>query len=201
MNTYHHTDLREKLLISAKKMLKEHGADGLSIRAIAADAGVSHNAPYRHFANKSELLAALAEDGYRSLDEAIIKSVNENPDDTVRQIHESAMAYVRMGTDTPELFSLMFGSWMCAADYPGLKSAADKSYQSLLNIVRDGIKRGDIAERDSEPMAAALWATVHGVTVIINADKLSDKEKSAMVENTVPAVINVLLKGILSKSV
>ena len=65
--SYHHGNLREALLDTAIERLREGGADNLSLRALARGIGVSQTAPYRHFEDKSELLAAMATNGYRDL--------------------------------------------------------------------------------------------------------------------------------------
>ncbi|HRF96152.1 MAG TPA: helix-turn-helix domain-containing protein, partial [Aggregatilineales bacterium] len=74
-NTYHHGDLRNALLVGATEMLAQEGVHGLSLRQVAKHIGVSHNAPYQHFPDKEALIAAIAEQGFIRLGEAMDDAV------------------------------------------------------------------------------------------------------------------------------
>jgi len=71
MATYHHGDLRAAMLAAASKIVEKEGTTGLSVREAARRAGVSHNAPYRHFPDREALLAAVAAEGFRELGERL----------------------------------------------------------------------------------------------------------------------------------
>ena len=98
MSTYHHGELRPALLGAAAKILEKKGRDAISLRDLARRAGVSHNAPYRHFADRQALLVALAEEGFALL----AAELRDKP------WREQAVAYVRFALANPERFSLMF---------------------------------------------------------------------------------------------
>src|SRR5687767_6619369 len=98
MSTYHHGDLRAALLRASGQVLEKEGISGLSLRDVARRAGVSHNAPYRHFPDRDALLAALAADGMTKL----LKELGE------RTGRELAEAYVRFALARPQVFRLMF---------------------------------------------------------------------------------------------
>src|SRR5688572_5027384 len=100
MTTYHHGDLRAVVLGAASKILEEEGLAELSVREAARRAGVSHNAPYRHFPDRRALLVALAAQGFSELDLAL-----EN-----RSGRELGEAYVRFALERPQRFRLMFGA-------------------------------------------------------------------------------------------
>ena len=97
-SAYHHGELRPALLRAAAKILEKEGRDAISFRDLARRAGVSHNAPYRHFADRQALLAALAEEGFVLLAAAL----------EGRPWREQAMAYLRFALANPERFRLMF---------------------------------------------------------------------------------------------
>lgn len=103
MPTYHHGNLRGAILEVAARMVEKDGPQGVSVREAARRAGVSHNAPYRHFPDRDALLAALAADGMARL----LKELGE------RSGRELAEAYVRFALARPRLFRLMFSgkSW------------------------------------------------------------------------------------------
>jgi AcrR family transcriptional regulator len=96
--TYHHGELRPALLRAAARILEKEGRDAISLRDLARRAGVSHNAPYRHFADRQALLAALAEEGFALLAAAL----------QGKPWREQAMAYLRFALANPERFRLMF---------------------------------------------------------------------------------------------
>src|SRR5258708_321301 len=99
MSTYHHGDLPAALLKAAGKALEQKGIASLSLRDAARRAGVSHNAPYRHFPHREALLAALAAEGFALLAERL----------RGRQGPELGVAYVQFALQHPQRFRLMFG--------------------------------------------------------------------------------------------
>src|SRR6516164_3531446 len=83
---YHHGDLRHALIQAGLEMLSEGGAAALDLRKVARRAGVSHAAPYRHFADKQALVAAINEEGFRRLAERIQLTLRGAPGDTFEQL-------------------------------------------------------------------------------------------------------------------
>ena len=98
MATYHHGSLRAAILEAAARRIEADGPERLSVREAARLAGVSHNAPYRHFPDREALLAALAAEGMTKL----LKELGE------RSGRELAEAYVRFALSRPQLFRVMF---------------------------------------------------------------------------------------------
>ena len=143
MSTYHHGKLRPALMLAAGETLEKEGVAALSLRDAARRAGVSHNAPYRHFADRDALLAALAAEGFHMLGEAMRGEPG-------KQMGE---AYVRFALAQPERFRLMFGA---------RRQAAQETYATLLSAFR---KDGAIADPDKA--AAAAWSLVHGLAQLI----------------------------------
>src|SRR5258706_16100220 len=107
---YHHGDLRPALLRAAEDVMGKQGLEALTLRDVARRAGVSHNAPYRHFKDRNALLAALAEDGFRALGKAL-----EGKSGSLM-----GEAYVRFGLANPARFRLMFGGVVRFSGHPAL---------------------------------------------------------------------------------
>ena len=107
---YHHGHLRATLLAEAERTLREQGVDALSLRDLARQAGVSHAAPRRHFADRQALLDALAEAGFRRLGEEMSAAVDAAGDDYRSRLHAAASAYVRFATVDGDLLQVMFAS-------------------------------------------------------------------------------------------
>src|SRR5215831_9732799 len=106
--SYHHGDLRQALIRSALEILSQAGAAGLSLRAAARRARVSAMAPYRHFADKEALLAAVAEYGFQQLAGRLAAAAAAAADPRAG-LGALGVAYVIFARDEPSLFKLMFG--------------------------------------------------------------------------------------------
>src|SRR5260370_31479327 len=92
--SYHHGDLRNALIQAGLEMLSESGAAALDLRKVARRAGVSHAAPYRHFADRQALIAAINEEGIHRLAGRIRSTLREAPGDAVEQLDALARAYL-----------------------------------------------------------------------------------------------------------
>src|SRR5215472_18740503 len=105
---YHHGDLRHALIQAGLELLAEGGAQSLDLRKVARRAGVSHAAPYRHFADKQALIAAINEEGFHMLAERIRSTLREVSDEPFEQLLAVALAYVRFAQENPWLMREMF---------------------------------------------------------------------------------------------
>jgi len=122
--SYHHGDLRNSLVSIGADLLNTKGVGGISLREIARTIGVGHNAPYRHFRNKHDLLEAIAEEGFRKLTARNTRLELEYASDPETQLFESAMHIVLVAAEQPNLYQLMFGGFLKPAESDGeLKQA------------------------------------------------------------------------------
>lgn len=157
--TYHHGALRETLLDAAEALLAQRGADALSLRDVARSAGVSHAAPYHHFAGLPELLAALAARSFQQLGAAMQAGVDAHPGNAREQLLAIAVAYVDFARRRPARFRLMFGPVLASRQlHPALDHAAEASFRVLL----------DTATRFDAPsgplIALTGWSLAHGLS-------------------------------------
>lgn len=127
--TYHHGDLRASILRAAAELLEKRGVAALSLRDAARRAGVSHNAPYRHFSNRGALLAALAAGGFERLREDLAAAEHEGG------LRARGEAYIRFALAHPQLFRLMFGSGLSTDGDAGLREAASRAFGGLQEAI------------------------------------------------------------------
>jgi AcrR family transcriptional regulator len=165
---YHHGDLRRVLIETALGMVEEEGAWDFTLREVARRAGVTHAAPYHHFADKSSLLAEVAVLGFEALRrqmETAIRTQSASPREVLTGI---AMAYIRFGVEHPAHYRLMFGPELADRErHPALAQAADGTFAVLTNAIERGQQVGDV-RRDSVPQQAlAAWSLVHGLTTLL----------------------------------
>src|SRR5499425_1218502 len=122
---YHHDNLREALLEEAVRLIGEAGPGALTLREVARRAGVSHNAPYRHFRDKDDLLAAIAQEGFERLT-ATIRTAAAKKRIPFEQLESAGIAYVEFAQAQPEHFSVMFSVDLRGKRHVSAKAAADR---------------------------------------------------------------------------
>ena len=173
MATYHHGDLRAAILRAAGRQLEKQGVGAVSLRAAARRAGVSHNAPYRHFPDREALLAALAAEGFRRLAETLAAG----------SARDTGEAYVRFALAHPNRFRLMFGGGLSLASHPGLRAGSQAAHEAFLSaLVTLGI--GDPARA-----AAAAWSLVHGLAqLLLEAHLRAEPRSEEFVKDVLGAV-------------
>ncbi|MDR3513287.1 MAG: TetR/AcrR family transcriptional regulator [Caulobacteraceae bacterium] len=160
---YHHGDLRRALLRAAVAILEREGPSALSLRAVAREAGVSPAAPYHHFKDKSELLNAVALEGFERLKTVLVEAFASARKDEMRSA--LGVAYVEFSQANPALYRVM---WDCARNGEKLpESSHDK--HSAFELVKDTLREaagGQISELDLELTAIASWCAAHGLAEI-----------------------------------
>ena len=175
--------LRRDLIDAALELVEASGTRGLSLREIARRADVSHSAPYRHFADKEELLAAVAEQGFRSLSERMIEQMAGASEDVWKRFQAIAIAYVRFAAENPARFRVMFGPDVPDIDkHAGLREAHD---------VTDGLFRAGVAEVlretgkigvdvDADQFTLLAWSVAHGLASLTVDGRVGDVGSAAV---------------------
>lgn len=175
---YHHGNLRDALLRAARELLESDGIDGLSLRALAKATGVTQAAPYSHFRDKDDLLAAIAEEGFQRLALQMAEDATGAPS-TQERIERLMVSYIRFAQENTALFQIMFGRELAdMRKYPTLAMTAGKSYALMSTAIANRLK-GDI---DTRFMTVTLWSLCHGLTMLMIEKKIDIKTFDA--ENT-----------------
>jgi AcrR family transcriptional regulator len=168
---YHHGNLRETLLEAAIRLIAEVGPAGFPLREVARRAGVSHNAPYRHFRDKDELIAAVATQGFRELTQAMREGAESRPTALDRLKH-SGLAYVSFALRRPEHFTVMFDVPASKTEYPDCAEAGEESFGTLVGFVAAAQGEGELPPGDTLERALVAWSVVHGIAKLAIAQRL-----------------------------
>ena len=175
---YHHGHLEETLLKTAIQLIGEVGPEGFTLREVARRAGVSHNAPYRHFADRDKLLAAVAAQGFRELTRAM-DDASEGQAEPLDQLKAAGVAYIEFALRRPEHFAVMF-------DAPVAKAAssdqAEAAFGTLLGFVKACQDKKQLPSGDTLQFALLAWTMVHGIAKLATAKRLPFDSKTGILK-------------------
>jgi AcrR family transcriptional regulator len=163
---YHHGDLRRALIEAAVRTIQASGIAGLTLRGVGADLGVSRTALYRHFDDKSALLAAVAREGFRTL-RIELEQAWSGAGGGRAGFGAMGRAYVRFATAHPSHYRVMFGGSVTGYDSePELDAEASGAFQALVDALSDQQKAGLVRDDDPLQLARFIWAVVHGLAML-----------------------------------
>lgn len=199
---YHHGDLAAALKEAALGLIAEKGVSGFNLRDAARAAGVSHAAPYRHFADRDELLAAIAEDGFRGILEAFVEAAEKHPGDPLARFLEIGGTFMLYGISHPEHFRLMYGPSSPDRDrYPAIRELDLASYQLAIDAIADAQREGTLREGNPRELGALSFAILYGATSAYLDGQLGRMGfADADVEKVLLETGNIALEGLLPRS-
>ncbi len=208
--TYHHGDLRRALLNAAFQLVTERGIHDFTLREVARQAGVSHNAPYNHFADKAELVVALTVEGFQKLELALRSTYEQSAGTSLERTLAIGIAYLRFALENPAMFNLMFRPELHQSSHDvqtcdeAVKSAGDATFQVLLDGIAASQQAGELrAEPSVDMLALALGSTMHGLTVML-VDNFLVKEKAVSsieeAEQLMKHVLHMVAQGLVTPS-
>ncbi len=203
-SSYHHPDLRQALLEGALALLKSEGIKGFSLRRLAASVGVSHAAPYRHFASKDQLLAVLLIEGHQLLAAKLVAAREANPGSAQNRLLALARAYLDFARENPERLGLMFSGEgnRATEDVDPLVLAPEAegvdSFAPLEQTVRECQAEGSLdPAEDSGVLSIAFWSQVHGLALLRNEGIIDgmSRVRGGSEGATVEGVLALMKKG------
>lgn len=188
---YHHGNLRAALIEAGLKLIAEKGAPALTLREIGAQVGVSRMAAYRHFADKDDLLAAIAEAGFILFNQAITVARDNVGPGFPERLTAMAFAYVEFATEQPAYISVMFGR--NAASGRIKSNAGEIAFRTLVETIQQGQSTGHVRTGDPVLLAQVVWSQVHGMSMLRLATDLSENGPGAQL---IRCSSEVLLAGL-----
>lgn len=169
---YHHGDLKSELIRTGLKLLDQEGYEGFSLRKVAKACNVSQTAPYRHYKNKEELIAAITAEAMRSFNEVLEQAVQKHPDNPSKQLTEMGVAYVQFFVENPEYLRLLFLSNMkdkmnavCQCSQEA--TASQDPFLTFYDTVGRYIASVPEQRINQNELLLYSWGLVHGIAILI----------------------------------
>ena len=163
---YHHGDLRRALVQEALRTIQSDGVRGLTLRGVGETLGVSRTALYRHFKDKSALLAEVAREGFRTFRQELVDAWERGGRDWAA-FESMGAAYIRFARENPAHYRVMFGGFVVGSSDVELVREGSGAFQALVDAIvslqKDGLMRAD----EPRQLAQFVWALVHGVAMLV----------------------------------
>ena len=180
---FHHGNLRDELLRRGRVTLRDAGKDGLSLRQLAREAGVSHGAPRRHFPERQDLLDALAEQGFDELTTTVVDRVERSGSDAVAAFRAVARTYIDFAVEDAALMDLMFSTKNSGAA-PQVSAAAERFFSTVGSLVRAAVPSGAVSTGDGVRAQLLLVSTLHGIASLVSSGRIDPSQVDQLVDDT-----------------
>jgi len=160
---YHHGNLRRALVDTAVSAIAKRGVDGLNLRQLAARAGVTPGAPYHHFANREQLLTAIADEGFERLEAGLIAARDAAGAEASARLEAMGRAYINFAVSCPGYFRVMFHG---DAKSSGPTAPGLRAFHLLSDAVLACQEAGTAPAGDPRPLVLTAWSAVHGFATL-----------------------------------
>jgi AcrR family transcriptional regulator len=189
---YHHGNLREALLEAAEQALENGGLPGMSLRELSRELGVTHASPRRHFADKQDLIDALARRGFERMDAVLGRAAANKGHNFKTRLTKFARAYVAFALKHPALSALMFDAKHRPGAPKELLQAGDRAFSHGHALLAEGQASGDIVAGDPHRLALVAYASLQGLISI----STNGKFKGISLDTLVPEMMERIISGL-----
>lgn len=159
---YHHGDLRTALITTARQLIEHGGSSHLTMRRVAEEVGVSSAAAYRHFSDREALLAAVLQQVFNELGNAmrVARKAQKNP---LQGFFATGYAYMDFALAHPKVYRVLFSEECKMVMHPTLLDAGKAAFNEVHQAAIDCADAGLLSSRDPIEVAMAGWVNVHGL--------------------------------------
>jgi AcrR family transcriptional regulator len=194
---YHHGNLREALIRAALDLIAQKGPAGFTFADAARWAGVSSAAPYRHFRDREALLADVARRGFELFEAALAQAWNDGRPDPYRAFENIGRAYLAFARNEPAHYSAMFEAGIALDADPGLRDAANRSFE-VLRRASEALCARTTAEKRPPALMMSLhvWALSHGVASLFARGDGGRRALPMSAEELLEAGVLIYLRGL-----
>jgi AcrR family transcriptional regulator len=188
---YHHGNLRAALLDAAERKLVSTGIEGLSLRELTRELGVSHGAPRQHFQDKQSLLDALAVTGLDRLGAQLTTALSRADGDFAERLTTFAAAYVEFAMRSPAMLELMFlRKTNTTSD--DVRQANERAFAAPSALIEQAQAAGEIDSDDPDRVAMSILAVLQGLATLILGGMAGDRSADQLVTGTIRTLLDGL---------
>jgi AcrR family transcriptional regulator len=166
-STYHHGNLRKALLDISIEIIEKKGIQALNLRTVASLAGVSSGAPYHHFSDRTQLISAIANEGFEILEASMLSVTQMSDSGADEKLELLGQAYVRFAISHSGHFRVMFRTEDHDRTDIALTGSGDRVFQLLCDAIGESQAQGTIPRGDPQPFVLLAWTAIHGLSVLL----------------------------------
>ncbi|MCW7468123.1 TetR/AcrR family transcriptional regulator [Leptospira kanakyensis] len=182
-------NVREALIQAGVELLENTSLEDISLRKVAAKAGVSHVASYHHFENKNALFSAIAEIGFQKYFETYQKELEKTDQDFKGRYRALGWTYFQFIMANRQFARIMFGGMgVDLKNHPTLSGVSRRTYRQLHEIIRMGQRLGFLEQGKTREKTLASWAMIHGIAMLFLEGRLQMKNDPKEMENFIQTV-------------
>jgi AcrR family transcriptional regulator len=195
---YHHGNLKEALLQAALDLIAQKGPAGFTFAEAARSAGVSPAAPYRHFRDRDELLASIAQRGFEQFEALLTAAWDDGRPDTPTAFERLGKAYLKFARDDPASYSAMFESGVPIDTYPALHAASERAF----TVIRAAAERlaaltpPGVSRPPAMMMALHIWSLSHGIASLFARGDGARRKLPMTADDLLEAGVLIYLRGL-----
>ena len=182
---------RDRLVTEAALLLDAGGQGAVTLRAVAQAVGVSHNAPYRHFTDRSALLAAIAERDFATL-LAAFDEARASGGEPIERLQRGVGAFIRYGRNHPARYRLLFSDPAIAATGGSLEEAALAAFRAFAALVEEWQADEPVRTVPTRELAGLIYATAHGLLDLQTGGRMREQKGLFGVEQSVSLLLDLL---------
>ena len=164
------------MLGAAAGLLERGGIEAVTLRAVGERAGVSRQAPYKHFTDKEALLSMLAAGYFEQLGREMFGAAEGAGEGPLARLEAMGTAYVRFALDIPHRYRLMFGEKTQRSPHPEVHEAAHAVYEGFVGAIAACQDAGELPAGDPVALAALIYATSHGAVDLALAGQAEESK-------------------------
>ena len=180
-----------RLILAATALLDSGGEDAVTLRAVGHAAGISHNAPYKHFKNRDALLAAVAATDFVMLTEAF-RSARRSVAAPAAKLMNALQVVVDFSVEHPARYRLLFSDPAIAAQKGELETTAFAAFGEFVVIVEECRVAHALPELPNTTLAGLLFATMHGLIALKASGRMHPEKGLTGVRNSLELLIGLL---------
>ncbi|TGK87722.1 TetR/AcrR family transcriptional regulator [Leptospira noumeaensis] len=192
-------NVREALIHAGVELLENTSLEDISLRKVAAKAGVSHVASYHHFENKHALFAAIAEIGFQKYFETYQTELQKTDKDFKGRYLALGWTYFQFIMTNRQFARIMFGgTGVDVKTHPSLLAVSRRTYRQLHEIIRMGQNLGHLEKGNTREKTLASWAMIHGIAMLFLEGRLQMKNDLKEMEKFIQTVTEYAYVGMKS---